>query len=315
MCVKDDCQNIVFLLGAARSGTTMLGELLATHPSISYTGETNFVWRYGAEFQSSDCRVRATERERRYIRLWYQRFGFTEGKTIVLDKTPQNCLRVPFIMDVFPGARIIHIVRDGRAVALSAVTEAGGVGKKSLDSKAFRLADKKRQAWLLITRKIQLKRRVRDLRSLFGLLSDFPRAFRAYSRIIAPGRPRLWGPMVPGLLEMQKHWTPLEAAAWQWDMCCRCVESDGRWLGDARYIQVSYEKFVADPRRVLESIFGFIGVTASPETAAATRSVTPRAGEWRHGIREVELARLTSLLEPTLRHFGYLDYSHPQNSL
>ena len=34
----------VFLLGCARSGTSILGEALATHPEIAYLFEASFLW-------------------------------------------------------------------------------------------------------------------------------------------------------------------------------------------------------------------------------------------------------------------------------
>ncbi len=33
----------------------------------------------------------------------------------LLEKTPENCLRLPFLQALFPDARIIYLVRDGRA--------------------------------------------------------------------------------------------------------------------------------------------------------------------------------------------------------
>ncbi|MCI0645218.1 MAG: sulfotransferase [Chloroflexi bacterium] len=33
----------------------------------------------------------------------------------LLEKTPENCLRLPFLLALFPDARIIYLVRDGRA--------------------------------------------------------------------------------------------------------------------------------------------------------------------------------------------------------
>jgi hypothetical protein len=33
----------------------------------------------------------------------------------LLEKTPENCLRLPFLLALFPDARILYLVRDGRA--------------------------------------------------------------------------------------------------------------------------------------------------------------------------------------------------------
>jgi hypothetical protein len=34
-------------------------------------------------------------------------------------KDPRNCLTLPIWLSIYPGARVLHIIRDGRAVALS----------------------------------------------------------------------------------------------------------------------------------------------------------------------------------------------------
>lgn len=33
----------------------------------------------------------------------------------LLEKTPENCLRLPFLLELFPDARVLHLTRDGRA--------------------------------------------------------------------------------------------------------------------------------------------------------------------------------------------------------
>lgn len=44
---------------------------------------------------------------------------YYQGKTRFLHKNTANSLRIPFLHSLFPDAKFIHIIRDGRAVALS----------------------------------------------------------------------------------------------------------------------------------------------------------------------------------------------------
>ena len=51
-----------------------------------------------------------------------KKYGKHVGKPdprIWVDHTPQNLIHAKLLVDLFPDARMIHIVRDGRAVANS----------------------------------------------------------------------------------------------------------------------------------------------------------------------------------------------------
>lgn len=47
-------------------------------------------------------------------RVW-KRLNSPPGPVRLLEKTPENCLRLPFMKALFPDARIIFLTRDGRA--------------------------------------------------------------------------------------------------------------------------------------------------------------------------------------------------------
>jgi len=46
------------------------------------------------------------------IRQAFEKYERTHGG-VVVEKTPSNVLRIPFINEVFPEARYIHIYRNG----------------------------------------------------------------------------------------------------------------------------------------------------------------------------------------------------------
>lgn len=59
----------------------------------------------------------------------YERVLASEpGATVLLDKTPNHLHEAAFILEVFPHARFIHIVRDPRAVVNSMLRAAEGWG-------------------------------------------------------------------------------------------------------------------------------------------------------------------------------------------
>lgn len=111
---------IVFIIGCARSGTSILGELVASHPDVTYFFEEHRLWQ-GNRPPDHDRWTEPIGRDVKRIRAYFNHKG-----RLVVEKCPRNTLRVPFLKTVFPEAKIIHIVRDGRDVACSLMPGIGG---------------------------------------------------------------------------------------------------------------------------------------------------------------------------------------------
>jgi len=122
----------VFILGCGRSGTTVLGDLLAQHPSVTYLHERRDLWtsaypetdiwtahavaRHGKlVFTESDENPRKTRALRKLFALELRR----SRRPILVEKLPINNFRLPFIRRMFPDCRFIHIWRNGLEVARS----------------------------------------------------------------------------------------------------------------------------------------------------------------------------------------------------
>jgi len=116
-----------FVVGCARSGTSILGELIGSHSDVAYVFEPHELWESvgtGPEGSHRLTAGHATADVRRRIGAWFDERRGT--KRIVVEKTPRNVLRVPFLRAVFPEAKFVHIVRDGRDVACSLFPGIGG---------------------------------------------------------------------------------------------------------------------------------------------------------------------------------------------
>lgn len=139
-------QNPIFIVGCPRSGTSLLRDLLRAHPNLTFPAASFFIPRlykaYGEPRNPAEVRklvgiilridwVRRWELEltpsefascRSYADIVSCLFGLwarKEGKRRWGDKTPDNIVEIPTIMEIFPSAKIIHIYRDGRDVAVS----------------------------------------------------------------------------------------------------------------------------------------------------------------------------------------------------
>jgi hypothetical protein len=132
-------KNPVFIIGSGRSGTTLLVNTLALHKDIAtYPGEANdlwhpqaYPWRYSKlraslppmwvdpeEFSRLSLQHRSVS-QTEMIRSVFGGFQFLMGRKCFLNKSAMLTFMIPFIVKKFPDARFVHLIRDGRAVALS----------------------------------------------------------------------------------------------------------------------------------------------------------------------------------------------------
>lgn len=113
----------IFIVGMPRSGTTLVEQIISSHPLVTGAGELPFVSQFGlplaVEQTPVDRNALATLREQ-YLNALKQR---SEGKAIVTDKMPQNFRFLGLIATAFPDAKIIHVNRDPAAVCWANYTQ------------------------------------------------------------------------------------------------------------------------------------------------------------------------------------------------
>lgn len=95
-----------------------MGECLSVLPEISYHHEpiaTKAATRYIYEKQWEYTQAKFFYY---FVYSWLMRIHLN-GHLRFAEKTPRNCLIIPFLHQTFPQAKFIHIIRDGRDAALS----------------------------------------------------------------------------------------------------------------------------------------------------------------------------------------------------
>ncbi len=116
-----------FLLGFPRSGTTLLEQVIATHPDMEALGErpvmidaeTEFLSRAGGVTRLAGTVSDLLEPYRDAYWRRVREFGVNPSGKVFVDKHPLSTTRLPLIHKVFPGAKIIFALRDPRDVVLS----------------------------------------------------------------------------------------------------------------------------------------------------------------------------------------------------
>jgi hypothetical protein len=141
----------VFVVGAARSGTTLLQRMLDAHPQLAVVNETYWVPRKFRErngltregvvtpalvpkllaspkfsymgVSKEDLVGLLSEfesvRYNRFVARIFDLYAARRGKQFAGDKTPGYVRRIPQVHELWPRARFVHIIRDPRDVCLS----------------------------------------------------------------------------------------------------------------------------------------------------------------------------------------------------
>jgi hypothetical protein len=141
----------IFLLGSQRSGTTMLRLMMNNHPNLAIPHESAFITIYyrklgdygdlgnkgNARRLLSDVSQHPLVRRgqlignpeailsrpiasyRDFIDAIFQTYADSLGKARWGDKTPFYTPDIDLLHRIFPSAKFLHLVRDGRAVVLS----------------------------------------------------------------------------------------------------------------------------------------------------------------------------------------------------
>ena len=143
--------QVFFVCGAPKSGTTWLQRILDAHPEVCCSGEGHFIQRFSAPMarvvrdynrELAAAAEQVYEGEPYYGPVEQTEFdamvrGFiltrltarVEPQTRwVGDKTPTYTRHLDQLDRLFPGARIFHIVRDPRDVAVSRMAHSRRAG-------------------------------------------------------------------------------------------------------------------------------------------------------------------------------------------
>jgi len=167
--------NPIFIIGAARSGTKILRDLLYESDNCSRIPyDINFVWRYGNEKLNHDClnpnliNKKNLTFIKKYLNKMHETKIKNEKPSLVFEKTVSNSLRPLFVHKCFPNSKIILLVRNGYAVTESAY-RAWTLPSKTMyllsKLKYFPLICYKYAFWYLLQ---QVRRKVTKIRPTWG---------------------------------------------------------------------------------------------------------------------------------------------------
>lgn len=230
----------LFLIGAGRSGTRFVRNMLGASADVAAVPyDVGYVWRTGNANVPHDelAPSTLTEKTRGYIRRTLPKLARAHekpGARILLEKSVPNSLRVDFIRAVYPDARFIHLVRDGRAVTESAIRQ----WQKPAET-GYLLQKLRYFPWS-------------NYRYAFWYLKNLCLA-RFY-----PQR-HIWGPRYAGMEQDLASESLETICARQWKRCVETSVEQFRALPENQVLEVRYEEFLCS-ENVVNRICDFAGI-------------------------------------------------------
>lgn len=276
----------IFVLGAPRSGTTWLGKVLAQHPDIAHWGEINNVWIWGNTNRPDDV---LTENElnpriQKYIIKKFANYLKKYGKSRICDKTPRNSLRISFIHAVFPDAKIIMMLRDGRSVISSTKKKLKYSEGLKWKEVYYRLKEVPLWEWYIFLPRLRSR-----LRRMLGRPLDY------------------WGARPPGWQEWSGKYPSHIMLAKQWAETMKIATSEGGKLPMENYFEISYEELVNFPQEGFQKLINFVDLNCSDsviEFAMATADPS-RVDKWQDILDQTVLNEIKGIMEPVMTQLGY----------
>ncbi len=283
-------------VGAARSGTNFLGELLSAHPMLAYWRRPKYIWRHGNAWQPDDCLTaeRATPRIRRFIRRRFAEYLQVSGRPRLLVCTQANVLALDFVNAVFPEGKILHIIRDGREVAASQKREwelhstIGGGERIPL----FQL----------------LAMRVKEVPP-----TDLPAYFGEFAGTmwnwLSGNRYRYsMGPKIKDWRRLTGEMDRLAFCALTWRECVSAARRVGQTMPADRYHEVRFEELMSRPEETVARLLEFLDLppAQSIDEFVAKKLKRETSGKWLSRLDQEELDTVMPYVGELCQELGYV---------
>ncbi len=126
--LSESKKKMIFILGMPRSGTTLVEQIISSHPDVYGSGELNFLSRvvYKNFFKEDKINfinnfIELNDSDLNLIKNQYFNFikNFNTNKIHITDKALFNFQWIGFIKILFPEAKIINCVREPKDNCLS----------------------------------------------------------------------------------------------------------------------------------------------------------------------------------------------------
>ena len=248
----------VIILGAARSGTNMLRDILSQIPDYGTwdCDEINPIWRHGNIDVSHDefTADMASPKIKKFIRREFKKIAASQNVYNVIEKSCASTLRIPFINEVFPDATYIVIERDGRDTTASAM-----IRWKSKFELGYTL------------KKVKYIPKIDFPYYVFNYgLARIRQVFSKEKKM------SFWGLRLKNMPQLLQQYTLEEICALQWRRAVEKCQEDLQTIPASRKYFLRYEDFVQHPEQGLQDVLKFLDVEDTINVAGLVENVSAK---------------------------------------
>jgi hypothetical protein len=277
----------------------MLGNVFNLHPKTTYKSECNYIWRIDNSHLKNDLLSKdlVIKDLKQKIRT---RLLPGDSNKVLVEKTAANSLRLPFILEIFPEAKIIHIVRDGRDVALSARKKWKG-NLSEFERNKLGYEDERKS----IISRLWKRFSSGDIPAT-ELPNYFFKGLELIKSHLGLAKSGIWGPRFPGIEDLYKTHSLLEVCAWQWFYSVQGVLNFHANNPSVPYYTIKYEDLTANPAQELAAIFNFCNLDSPSNMREIEVSI--KAGncfKWREQLARSEINQIQNISAYLLKNFNY----------
>lgn len=279
-------QTPIILFGNYRSGTTLAQNLIGLHASVVTWYEPRTLWLYADprrphdEFDERD----ATERVVRYIRARFKRYQKAHGGRRIVENTPSNVLRVPYVSAIFPEATYLYITRNPFSCISSMELKWQG-----------------RKKWRGLIRTLKST----PVTQLPYYTGDFLN-YAIMRRLTKEKYMSFYGPRYRGFDADLEKFERLVLIARQWAICNRKAREDLERLGKDRVLWFRYEHLVSEPDVCLRRIYQHCSLDFTEEILSKAKAMIDpgRQEKWKRLDTE-RLKAVIPHIRDEMKVYGY----------
>jgi omega-hydroxy-beta-dihydromenaquinone-9 sulfotransferase len=292
-------ERVAFLVGAGRSGTTLLYKLLCLHPGIAFI--SNYESRYGWFPDGVAPRAIADHIDAK-LHAWFNR----SGNAYFVDR--------PWIKKLFPTPNEGESVYRDCGVPL--FPRPGQLPDASTGARLRRRFEQMRRragADVFLSKRTANNRRIQYLHQIFPqaryvhLVRDGREVTQSLSTVEWWDQHTVWWDgRTPAEMERSGE-QRLAICARNWVRELEELRAQLRSVSPDRVIELRYEELLRAPHAQLERVVNFLGVpyTADYRAAISALQLRPVHARWGDEWNEQQLQCVLREAQPLLRQLGY----------